>query len=181
MKPWPRCRIKLSWAVKTSTVDFFAGNNSIFTVVYKQQSKTIKVFHCLPYIAIWLAIFHRVDMLVSETELEDCVHVLPRPDVGSPPLKHQSILKGVLSNATLIILNVKISKQTCVFRRDLCYRFLWPSSPYVVFQTEMGQCCVVECTAGESVVSPAAGQLWLNQQYLQLKKLQQVVFVPQLI
>lgn len=112
--------MKLVCAVKTSTVGFFAG--SIFTVVYKQQNKTIKGFHYLPYSNL-TSYFHRVDILVSETELEDCVPVLPHLDTVSL-LKHQSIIKAALSSTILIILNVKISKQTCVFRRDLYSRFL---------------------------------------------------------
>lgn len=50
-------------------------------------------------------------MLNSETEFEECVPIILDLDAVSP-LNSKSVTKGVFSKSTLIVLKLKMSKQT---------------------------------------------------------------------
>lgn len=119
----------MTFAVKAGDKELFCSK-TIYSCLFlkkanKKPTKQQKLF-TVYYQPNWIVIFRRVSMLNSETEFEECVPIILDLDAVSP-LNSKSVTKGVFSKSTLIVLKLKMSKQTWAFRRYLLSRSLQPS------------------------------------------------------
>ena len=129
--------------IRTSSVAI-----TIYSWLFKktQQNKATKALHCLLPTNLNSYIPQGEYAYFRNRAWRVCSYN-SRPRCSSATKhKTKSVIKSVFSNTSLIVLKLKISKQTWAFRRDLFSWFVQPSSLRMTCWTRTGHCCNVECT-----------------------------------